>query len=137
MGYPIGKQIKLEGRWDFDVDGGAQGAFELISVPINFRVEDIFYEIETAFTSDGTPTCELGDGDDPNGYFADFQSTMDTPAIYGAGAQYGKGALAWEDTEDSGLFKVYAAADTIDFTVGTADLTAGKMLVTVLGTRLK
>lgn len=136
MGLEIGKRVKFEGTWDFAVDGGATGVYPLVSIPANFRVEDMYYEIQTAITSGGTPAVTIGDGDDDDGYFADFQASMGATGIKGT-SQDGKGALAWDDVNDAADTKVYAAADTIDFKVATAALTAGKLKLTVYGTRLK
>lgn len=135
MGFPINKEIQLQGVWDFDVDGGAAATYSLINVPANFRLEDIWYEIETALTSGGTPTVTIGDGDDADGYFVDFQASMGVTGHKG-GNQDDKGALLWDDTNDAQDAKLYSSADTIDFTVGTAALTAGKLKVYVRGTRL-
>lgn len=136
MGYEIGKQLRLEGEWSFAVDGGAVGVYPLIEVPANFRVEDIYYEVTTAITSGGTPAVTIGDGDDDDGYFADFQASMGVTGIKGT-SQDDKGALVWDDTNDAQDTKVYAAADTIDFKVATAALTAGALKVVVFGRRLK
>lgn len=132
MGLEKQKLVRLEGTWDFSVDGGAIGSFPLISVPANFRVVDAWYQVETAITSGGTPTVELGDGADPNGYFADFQASMGVTGIKGLN-QDAKGAYLWDDTNDSGDSRLYAVSDTIDFVVGTAALTAGKLKCVVYG----
>lgn len=135
MGYPILQEINLKGTYDFAVDGGAVGTYQLISVPAKFKLLDISYRIETALTSGGTPTVEIGDGDDVDGYFVDFQATMGVTGNKG-GDQDDKGALYWDNTNDAAQYKLYAAADTIDFKVGTAALTAGKLHVYVKGVRL-
>lgn len=134
MGLPINKEVVLSGTWDFDVDGGAVGTYSLITVPANFSVLDVWYDVETAITSGGTPTITLGDGDDADGYFADFQSTMGVAGTKGLSAD-DKGALAWDDTNDARQVKLYSSSDTIDLTVGTAALTAGKLKVYVKGVR--
>jgi hypothetical protein len=136
MGLQKKSKIRLEGSWDFDEDGGAVGSYPLIDVPANFAVQELYYEVETALTSGGTPTVEIGDGDDPNGYVADFQASMDTPGIKALN-QDDKGVYLWDNANDAGDQKLYAAADTIDFVVGTAALTAGKIRVVVYGERAK
>jgi hypothetical protein len=135
MAYQINKEIMLQGTWDFAEDGGATGTFPLISVPANFVVLDIWYQVETAITSGGTPTVEIGDGDDVDGYFADFQASMGTTGFKGLDDDE-KGALYWDNTNDAAQHKKYTTADTIDFKVATAALTAGKLNVFVKGIRL-
>lgn len=135
MGYQIDKYLNISAVWDFAVDGGAAGTFTVLDVPINFRVEDIIYEVETAVTSGGTPTITIGDGDDADGYFVDFQASMGVAGVKGTNED-DKGALAWDDTNDARNCKIYAAADTIDLVVGTAALTAGKIKITVMGRRI-
>lgn len=135
MGLQKNERLSLKGTWDFDVDGGAVGAYELVSVPADFRVEEVIYEVETAVTSGGTPTVELGDGDDADGYYADFQASMGATGIKGLNDD-DRGAYLWDVANSVKDTKVYSAADTIDFTVGTAALTAGKINVYVYGVRL-
>lgn len=135
MGLPIREVVTLKGTYDFTVSGGSTGTYQLISVPANFRVDDIWYQVETAMTSGGTPAVTIGDGDDDDGYFTTFQATMGVTGIKGT-SQDAKGALVWDDTNDAQDTKVYAAADTIDFKVATAALTAGKLNVFVKGMRL-
>lgn len=132
MGLQKKELVRLEGTWEFAVDGGAIGSFPLISVPANLRVVDAWYQVETAITSGGTPTVELGDGVDPNGYFANFQSTMGVTGVKGLN-QDQKGAYLWDGIENAGLSRLYTDADTLDLTVGTAALTAGKLKFVVYG----
>jgi hypothetical protein len=132
MGLQKKQPLRLEGEYDFLKQGGLVGVFELISVPENFVVSDAYYEIETPLVSGGTPTVTLGDGVDPDGYFANFQSTMGVAGVKGLN-QDQKGAYLWDGTEDAGLKRRYAAADTIDLAVGTAALTAGKLKLVVYG----
>lgn len=135
MGLPIGKVVRLEGTYDFDVDGGATGTYELISVPANFAVRDVYLEIETAVVSGGTPTLEIGDGDDPNGYIADFEASSGSAGFINLN-QDDKGVYLWDDTNDAADVKTYASADTIDLEIGAAALTAGKIRVVAEGERL-
>lgn len=135
MGLPIKERVKLEGTWDFDEDGGATGRYSLVSVPANFAVYDMFYEVETAITSGGTPTVEIGDGDDDNGYFTDFESSMGSTGVKGLN-QDDKGVYLWDDTNDAADRKLYSSADDIELVVGSATLTAGKLKLTVIGERL-
>lgn len=134
MGYPKNHEITLTGTYDFAVNSGAIGVYQLVTVPAGFRVLDIWYAIDTALTSGGTPAVTIGDGTDDDGYFANFQASMGVTGFKG-GDDDEKGALAWDDTNDAAQHKLYAVEDTVDFKVATAALTAGKLRVFVKGIR--
>lgn len=110
----------LQGQYDFDLDGGAIGNFDLLTLPDDFVVihADVF--VETALTSGGAVTVEFGNVADPDGYVADIGAAS-------AGLVAGAGALL------SGKHLVLAADDKVTMAVGTAALTAGKLKVKVLG----
>lgn len=135
MGYPIREVITIKGTWDYAVDGGAVGVYPLVSVPANFRVKEVFYEVATAITSGGTPALTVGDGNDDDGYITNFNATKGVTGVKASG-EGTRGALIWDDTNDANLNPIYTSADTIDFKVATAALTAGKLYLYVRGERL-
>lgn len=72
--------------------------------------------VETAFAG-GTPSLDIGDGDDPDGWIDTTAITEATPATY-----------ADVDAAYAAAGKYYSAADTIDAVV-SASLTAGEAYV--------
>lgn len=113
-------------EYDFATDAGAVGAITLRNklggdnlLSDNFVIEDVYIVIQTTLTSGGTPTVELGNAGDPNGYVADFWATRTAGTLV-----KGAGAL---------LSHLLSADQGILFTIGTAALTAGKFTVYVKG----
>ena len=128
--------------YDFDVDGGATGAVALHSkanaraLPVGSIVLDFVMHVETAFTSGGSATLDIGDGDDANGYAeAIAVAALTADSLHRAGAQ--AGAIIWDDTGDHliGKYVTTAADGQISVTIGTAAMTAGKSHIYMLGLR--
>jgi len=113
----------LHFKYDFAVDGGAVSAISLGEVPENFVVTEVFVSVETTITSGGTPTLEIGNAADPNGYVADFFGTPSAGQVL-----KGAGALV-----SGGVYRVAAANVGMLLTIGVAAVTAGKCHVQVYG----
>lgn len=118
--------------YDFSADGGAQAEIVLSAkanhraLPLGSLVMDMVMHVETAFTSGGSSTLDIGDGDDPNGYAeAIAVASLTGDSTHRAGQQ--AGVLIWDDTNDHYLSKyVTTAADgAISVTIATATMTAG------------
>lgn len=130
----------LKYTYDFAKDGGAVGAItlgaDILGVEEDFIIQGISVFTEVAVTSGGSPSVTLGNTSDPDGYFAD----MIAAGIASVGGVINEGALAgaliWDDTNDHNIeFRITSAADTQDLllTVGTAALTAGKLVIAIRG----
>jgi hypothetical protein len=120
MGDSTG-QYKITGHWVrsrqiTNSDTGTTVA--IIDVPAGTLIppHGIMISIETLFAG-GTPSIDIGDGDDPDGW-------IDTTAITEATA----GPYADVDAALAVTGKYYASADTIDAVV-SASLTAGEAYV--------
>ena len=114
-----------EGVWDFDVDGGAQGVFSLMTLPVGAVVQKVVAKVQTAVTSGGALTMEWGDLNDADGY---------------SGAAKAVGALTLNavfdgQADSAALLPVSsvngANAQAVGLTIGGADATAGKVVVMV------
>lgn len=136
----LGKKLTQEYIYDFSVDGGAQGAFDLSAknnksvLPSNAVVTSVWMKVLTTFTSGGSATLEWGNTTDPNGYSG---ATVAVASLT-AGAVFNgwdnAAALIWDDTNDHAIFySVGTTANNKDFscTVATADMTAGKAVFVV------
>lgn len=110
----------LKGDYDFAIDGGAVGNYDLVTLPDNFVVTDVDVRVTTALTSGGTPVVTFGNVADADGYIADIGAAS-------AGLTAGAGALL------SGKHLVLAADDKVTMSVSTAALTAGALSVYVRG----
>jgi len=108
---PQPKKIVVKATYDFDVDGGAQGAITLNSngvVPKGAIITSAFTDVRTAMTSGGSATVALA-----------------------VGGVTIKGATAFDDAAYTGLDAHITApvqassTGQIVATVATADLTAG------------
>lgn len=112
--------------YDFAIDGGTAGAIDLFSLPANTIVHDCWYEVETALTSGGSATVEVGvTGGDTDGFIAQVAYTV--LSLDKVSAEYEKGALLFNTTEDSSLRYKVGSAVTIAFLIATASLTGGKV----------
>ena len=105
-------------EYDFAKDGGAQGTFSLGKMTHKCVILRGRVFVETACTSAGSATVIVGAST------ADVDAFID--ATSGAVANLVDNAT-FVETASEGL--VVAANETIDLTIGTADLTAGKIKV--------
>lgn len=129
-----GLQIQ-EFLYDFSVDGGAVGAIVLsdndnkASLPLNSIVKEVHYRVITAVVGTSS-TLAWGNTTDADGYSgtAIAEASLTADAV-GNGAGNGA-ALLWDDTNDHYIpFLVNSANDAnFSVTIGTANLTAGKVL---------
>ena len=108
-----------------DVNVEAQEASAIFNIPANTFVLDVFSNVDTAFTA--LVTLDIGDGDDPDGWLATAkvapQSAVSTGLVK-------RTTEATAEAYAGG--KLYAAADTIDITVGGANVDAGELDVFVV-----
>lgn len=133
------KEHVLKFTYDFSRDGGAIGDIDLTPdvnpAPAGFIVRGISVYVEEALTSGGSPTLTFGNEDDTDGYLADVVSAMGLTA--GSSIREGEvaGDLLWDDTNDHALeYRIPdAGAATPSLTIGTAALTAGKLVVYLRG----
>jgi len=116
-------QYGLRGKWVrsraiTNSDTGTTVA--ILDVPAGTFIppHGIAIEVLTAFAG-GTPSLDIGDGDDPDGWIDTTAITEATPGTY-----------ADVDAALAVTGKYYASADTIDAVV-SASLTAGKAYVLV------
>ena len=119
--------------YDFDVDGGTTGAIDLSAkagyspLPDNAIIKDVTMLVETAVAGTSS-TVAVGNTTDPDGYMAAIaEATLVADYVTAAGVQ--AGALLWDDTNDHMIpFLCNSANDRVfSITIGTADLTAGKV----------
>ena len=107
-------------EYDFDNDAGAQGDYNLGQFPHKALVTSAMVYIVTACTSAGSATVEIGAST------ADADGFLD--ATSGAVANLTIGTV---HTETTATNLIVAADEYIQLTIGTADLTAGKVRVIV------
>jgi len=91
-------------RRNMTVDGDTM---EVVNIPAGTLIESVILEVITAETS-ATPTIDVGDGTDPNGWVA-AASSATIAKLLGAGAYVVAGG------------KFYATADTLDIAMPTGD----------------
>ena|SRR3990167_1092041 len=91
-------------RRNMTVDGDTM---EVVNIPAGTVIESVVLEVITAETS-ATPTINVGDGTDPNGWVAGA-ATDAVAKLLGAGAYVAAGG------------KLYATADTLDLEMPTGD----------------
>jgi hypothetical protein len=111
--------------YDFSVEGGAVSAIDIANgkgLPVGALIIDVYWKMDTAFTSGGSATVAIGDA--TNG------------ARYKAATAFDNAAFADEGVVKAAIgvpFKVAAAADGKPaVTVATAALTAGKIRLFVV-----
>jgi hypothetical protein len=112
--------------YDFAKDGGTAGAYNLFDLKANTIVHNFWYEVETALTSGGLATVETGiTGGDTDGFItqAPFSDLINDKLS----ADFEKGALLWNTTEDSNRKHKVTADSVVAFLIATASLTAGKV----------
>jgi hypothetical protein len=125
--------------YDFAVDGGTAGEIFLSSkegyqpLPNGAIVLAVIAKVETAVVGTSS-TLAWGNDDDPDGY----SGTAIAEAILTANTIFNghdnAAALLWDDTNDHAIYPYVANEDDGEFsvTIGTADLTAGKVRFNVL-----
>jgi len=119
--------------YDFADDAGATGELVLSdkankdSIPNGSIVTDLMLHVETAVTSGGSLTLDVGNGDDPNGYLvAVAVAALTLNSVHRAGST--AGALIWDDTNDHylGVHVADAADGECSQTIVAAAATAGR-----------
>lgn len=133
----VGRQVR-EYIYDFDVDGGTDDTKIDLSakegyspIPQGSIVLNVHAKVITAVVGTSS-TLIVGNTTDPNGFYeAIGEATLVDEFVTSAGVQ--AGVLLWDDTNDHLLPFLVNSADDADFQVliGTADLTAGKVLFMV------
>lgn len=125
MGFGLGVLRVARAKYDFDVDGGAQSAITLAenaNIPDNAIIVGGIINSTVAVTSGGAGTVSIGT-------LAGSSAT----SIIGVTA---KGSLTLDDVLNSdATFAApvkMTAASVITATIGTADLTAGVIEITIL-----
>lgn len=139
MGFKNDGVLVQEYVYDFAVDGGSQGEIFLSSkdnkapIPNGALITEVWAVVETAVTSGGSATLAWGNDDDPDGYSgtAIGKASLTANAVFN-GWDNGA-ALLWDDTNDHALGVRVVNEDDGEFsvTIGTADLTAGKVVFLV------
>jgi hypothetical protein len=128
--------------YDFAVDAGATGEIFLSSkankdpIPNGSLILDMCLHVETAFTSGGSATLDVGNDDDPNGYLeAIAVAALGANTVHRAGSVAGQ--LIWDDTNDHAIGVYVADADDgeVSVTIATAAMTAGKAGIYMLYVR--
>lgn len=125
--------------YDFDVDGGAQGAIDLsakankVPLPDGAVVKAVYAKVLTAVTSGGAPTVAWGNTSDPDGYSGagHLKGALLIDVVFNG---WDNGAvLIWDDTNDHPIYFAANSAALRDMllTIATADLTAGKIAILV------
>lgn len=115
--------------YDFSKDGGTFGGgneIDLITLAANTIVHDVWFEVETAVTSAGAATVEVGvTGGDTDGIVKQLGKAV-LVADY-VSVQDDKGAVLFDDTNDHDIRYKVTSETTLSLLVGTATLTAGKI----------
>jgi hypothetical protein len=110
--------------YDFAADTGAQAAYTVFTVTGDVMVHSIFGVCEDAFTSGGASTIELG----VSGNTAVLIAQTTATDLIANEIWYDATPTATIEAIDfTGLSFVIANGQDIDFLVGAADLTAGKV----------
>ena len=134
--------------WDFAVDGGAVGAFNLHAkdnkavIPVGAIVKRVLAKVLTTCTSGGSATLIWGNGSDTDGFSgtAIAVASLTANAVFCGNEDHSTpGALLFSSigttpatvVDKAGLVVTSAAAGQFVATVGTAALTAGKIVFVV------
>ena len=121
-----GKIQTAHACYDFSKDGGTAGAIDLFSLPANTIIHDCWFEVETALTSGGLATVEVGvTGGDTDGFIT--QAAFSALTLDKVSAMSEKGALLYDGTAKDSLRYKTSTAVTVAFLIATAALTAGKV----------
>jgi len=105
-------------------------AARAINIPVvaGSRVVEVKLVVESGFTSTGTNTITVGDGNDADGFITTTAADTTTMATTGA-VIASDGVYVYDDTADGDVtareFKLYSSADTIDLASAQTDWTAG------------
>lgn len=119
--------------YDFSVDGGAVSQIILSNkankdpLPIGAVVVNMLMHVQTAFTSGGSATLTVGNGDNPDGYFESIAvASLIANSCWLPGSV--AGALIWDDTNDNiePLYIDDTTTGQVLVEIGTAAMTAGK-----------
>lgn len=108
-----------------DVALAAQGVYALVNVAANTFVLDVFSNVDIAFTA--SVTLDIGDGTDADGWLATAKVAPQAAVTSGLVKRTSKATA-----EAFAGGKLYTTADTIDVTVGGADVAAGELEVIVM-----
>ena len=138
MSAILGKKHVQEYVYDFAVDGGTDDTFIDLSakagaavLPQGAIVENVTLRVLTAVEGSSS-TMIVGNTTDPNGY---MEAIAEASLVAGAVIRVGEqaGALMWDDTNDHAISFLVDSANDADFgvTIGTADLTVGKVVFMV------
>lgn len=129
----LGKKHIQSYVYDFAVDGGTAGAIKLSDkegyspLPDNAIITNVIALVETAVVGTSS-TVAVGNTTDADGYMqAIAEATLVADYVTMAGVQAGD--LLWDDSNDHLIPFLCNSANDRDFsiTIGTADLTAGKI----------
>jgi hypothetical protein len=120
--------------YDFSVDGGATGAIDLSAkagydpLPDGAIVSEVVAFFEAAIVGTSS-TLSWGNTADPDGYSGSAIAEATLVINYVANGFDNGAALLWDDTNDHKIHYLANATNKRDFsvTIGTADLTAGKV----------
>lgn len=105
-----------------------------VPVPAGSRILDVRLVVDVGFTSTGTNTITVGDGNDADGFITATAATTTTMASAGAVIN-NDGVYAFGATDTGAAeIKLYSSADTIDVASAMTDWTAGSasLMVTYL-----
>ena len=105
-----------------------------VPVPAGSRILDVRLVVDVGFTSTGTNTITVGDGNDADGFITATAATTTTMATSGAIIN-NDGVYAFGATDTGAAeIKLYSSADTIDVASAMTDWTAGSasLMVTYL-----
>lgn len=134
MGNFSNESHREEYVYDFAVDGGAVGAIDLSAkanshvVPSGALVKAVYARVVTAFTSGGAATVSWGPTADADGYSGAAKAMAAMTANAAFSGEHDGGALL----ATPGVYPVVAASSQdLKLTIGTAALTAGKLVVVV------
>jgi len=137
MSVSLNNKHTQEYLYDFAVDGGTAGAIDLSAkdgfavLPQGAIITNVHLSVLDAVVGTSS-TLACGNTTDPDGYMEVIaEAVLIDEAVIRVGEQ--PGALMWDDTNDHMLsFLVNSANDAVfSITIGTADLTAGKVLYLV------
>jgi hypothetical protein len=125
--------------YDFSVDGGATGEINLHEkagkavVPVGAVIKGVAYKVVDAITSAGAATVAFGNGDDKDGYSGAAIGKATLVANYVGNGGENDAALLYDTTDyyPKYVCVVNAADGQFILTVGTAALTAGKIVFMV------
>ena len=124
--------------YDFDVDGGATGTIVLSSkdgkgvIPTGAVIKSVTAFVATACTSGGSATISWGN-DDVDGFSGTALAVDGFTANATFNGYDNDAALLWDTTNDHPIYPaiVSAAKGVFNIVIGTAALTAGKIVFTV------